>query len=76
MSRGRRVLTLVKGRHRFVFTCAEGRESELLSALLSLADTPDSGLDWLDAAALSMQIGRPGPAEVAPDMPAAIGQWL
>jgi len=58
MNRLRRSIVLVKGRERFVFRYAEGREAELVTALLELANDPDSAFDWLDAAAISLRLGR------------------
>jgi hypothetical protein len=49
---------MVKGEHRFVFQYIEGRESELLASLVSLANDPDSEFDWFDAAVLSYQMGQ------------------
>lgn len=63
MSQSRRCLSLVKGRHRFVFCYVEDRAPDLLAALVSLASDPDSVFDWFDAAALSLQIGREPKAE-------------
>lgn len=58
MSAAQRCLSMVKGRQRFVFRYAEGRESELLAALVALANNPDSEFDWFDAAVLSYQLGH------------------
>ncbi len=58
MRTAQRVLTMVKGRHRYVFQYAEGSEAELLGALVSLANEPESGFDWFDAAVLSYQMGQ------------------
>lgn len=58
MNAARRCLSLTKGRQRFVFRYAVGRESELLAALVALADDPDSEFDWFDAAVLSYQLGH------------------
>lgn len=74
MNRGPRSVTLVKGGHRFVFRYAVGRESDLLATFVSLAEDPESVFDWLDAAALSYQMGRKAPAEPAPAAHAAMGQ--
>jgi hypothetical protein len=53
-----RRLTLVKGREQFVFRYAEGREADLLAALVALARDSESSFDWFDAAAMSLQMGR------------------
>ena len=53
-----RCLALVKGRERFVFRYAEGREADLLAVLVALAKDSESVFDWFDAAAMSFQMGR------------------
>jgi len=58
MTPAQRCLSMVKGRHRFVFRYSEGGESELLSCFVALANDPDSEFDWFDAAVLSYQMGR------------------
>lgn len=58
MSSERKTLSLVKGRHRFVFQYACGREAELVGAFVGLANDPQSQFDWYDAAILSYQMGR------------------
>jgi hypothetical protein len=58
MNERRRSIALVKGRQRFVFRYPEGREAELLTALVTLANDPNSAFDWLDAAAISLRMGR------------------
>ncbi len=58
MTGSRHCLSLVKGRHRFVFVFRKGRERDLLEAFVDLANDPDSPFDWLDAAVLSYQIGK------------------
>lgn len=54
----RQVLTLVKGAHRFVFSYAVGQEPAVLEALMELALSPDSGIDWFDAVVLHGQLER------------------
>jgi hypothetical protein len=58
MTGARRSISLVKGRRRYVFSFYEGRETELLAAILELAARPESGFDFFDAAVLSHQMGR------------------
>lgn len=58
MSASQRCLSMVKGRHRFVFRYAEGFEAELLASIVALANDPDSEFDWFDAAVLSYQMGQ------------------
>lgn len=55
---GERRLLLVKGRQHYIFTYHPGREAELLSALVDLADDQRCDFDWLDAAVLSFQVER------------------
>lgn len=58
MNRARRCLSMVKGRHRYVFRYEEGAEPHLLASLVALADDPESEFDWFDAAVLSYQMGH------------------
>ena len=58
MTAGQRCLTLLKGRHRFVFTYADGLESAVLATFVALANDPESEFDWFDAAALSFRLGH------------------
>lgn len=58
MNPAQRCLSMVKGRHRFVFQYAEGTESDLLAAFVALANDPGSEFDWFDAAVLSYQMGH------------------
>jgi hypothetical protein len=60
-----RCLSLLKGRHQYVFQYAAGREPEVLASIVELADDPASGLDWFDAAMLSFQMGKHGATERA-----------
>ena len=55
-----RCLSLLKGRHQYVFQYATGHEPEVLSSIVELAENPASGLDWFDAAVLSFQMGKHG----------------
>jgi hypothetical protein len=58
MSPAQRCLSMVKGRHRYVFRYVDGCESELLGSFVALANDPDSEFDWFDAAVLSYQLGQ------------------
>lgn len=58
MSVAQRCLSMVKGRHRYVFRYAPGREAELLASFVALANDPNSDFDWFDAAVLSYQMGQ------------------
>lgn len=51
-------LSLVKGRHRYVFRYETGRESEVIDAFANLASEGNSDFDWFDAAVMSYQMGR------------------
>ncbi len=74
MNAGRCRLTRRKGRHRFVFHYAPGRESDLLAALVGLAARSESGFDWLDAAAVSLEMGRQRTAGMDSGVRAAMGR--
>jgi len=59
----REPVTLVKGSHRWTFTCDPGDEPALLRRLAELADGKDVPFDWFDAALVSHQLSnrlRPG----------------
>jgi len=53
-----RQLSLLKGKHRYVFRYQAGREADIISAFASLAADQDNEFDWFDAAVLSYQMGR------------------
>ena len=53
-----RQLSLVKGRHRFLFRYQPGGEADVIAAFASLASDKTSEFDWFDAAVLSYQMGR------------------
>ena len=53
-----RQLSLVKGRHRFVFRYQPGNEADVLQAFASLAGSEEADFDWFDAAVMSYQMGR------------------
>jgi hypothetical protein len=76
MTPHRRCLVLRKGREHFVFTYVDGRESDLLAALVCYADDPENSLDWFDAAALTFQIAHPVKAEADSAVTAVMGQRL
>lgn len=58
MEAGRRCLSLVKGRQRFVFRYSPGLESQVLATLLEYAERPDLDFDFYDAAVLGYQMGK------------------
>jgi len=51
-----RTLSLVKSGHKYVFRYAPGREDDIIDAIVTLAESDQSPVDWLDAATLSFQI--------------------
>lgn len=51
-------VTLVKGGHRWTFTCEQGEEPALLGRLAELARRADVPFDWFDAALVSHQLRR------------------
>lgn len=51
-------VTLVKGRHRWTFSCDAGSESSLLRRLSELARSEDIPFDYFDAALVSHQLSR------------------
>lgn len=53
-----RQLSLVKGRHRFVFRYQPGNEADVIQAFAALAGNQESDFDWFDAAVMSYQMGR------------------
>lgn len=53
-----RQLSLVKGKHRYVFRYQTGREADIIAAFASMAADEASDFDWFDAAVLSYQMGR------------------
>ena len=53
-----RQLSLVKGKHRYVFRYQAGREADIIAAFASMAADAEHDFDWFDAAVLSYQMGR------------------
>lgn len=53
-----RQLSLVKGRHRYLFRYRPGAEAEVIAAFAGLASDARCDFDWFDAAVLSYQMGR------------------
>jgi hypothetical protein len=53
-----RQLSLVKGKHRYVFRYQTGREADIIAAFAAMAADEASDFDWFDAAVLSYQMGR------------------
>ncbi len=53
-----RQLSLVKGKHRYVFRYQTGREADIIASFASLAADEETDFDWFDAAVLSYQMGR------------------
>ena len=53
-----RQLSLVKGRHRYMFRYQAGTEAEVIDSFASMAADSKNEFDWFDAAVLSYQMGR------------------
>ena len=51
-----RTLSLVKGGHKYVFRYGAGCQDDMLDAIMELAESDRSPVDWLDAATLSFQV--------------------
>ena len=51
-------LSLVKGKHRYLFRYATGREADIIAAFAAMAADAAQEFDWFDAAVLSYQMGR------------------
>lgn len=54
----REPVTLVKGVHRWTFSCDAGDEQELLRRVSELASRQDAPFDWFDAALVTHQLNR------------------
>lgn len=53
-----RQLSLVKGKHRYLFRYHPGNEADVIGAFANLASDGTTDFDWFDAAVLSYQMGR------------------
>jgi hypothetical protein len=58
MTEETRQLSLVKGKHRYLFRYRPGGEADVIGAFASLAGDASTEFDWFDAAVLSYQMGR------------------
>ena len=56
MKRMKRQLVLSKGSEKFIFRYENGREDELLDALIERAKDKRTDFDWFDAAVLSFKL--------------------
>jgi len=56
MKRMKRQLVLNKGVEKFIFRYENGREDELLDALIERAKDRSTDFDWFDAAVLSFKL--------------------
>jgi hypothetical protein len=56
MKRPQRQLVLNKGTERFIFRYEQGREDELLDAMIEQVKGRRTGFDWFDAAVLSYKV--------------------
>jgi hypothetical protein len=53
-----RTLSLVKGKHTFLFRYTPGDENNVLESMAELVKRRDLPFDWFDAAVLSHQLGQ------------------
>lgn len=53
-----RILSLIKNDQYYVIRYQPGFEEEAMKEVMRLARDPDTDVDWLDAARLSLQITR------------------
>jgi len=60
MSSPHRILSMLKGRERFVLRYAVGMELAALQQIIALARDPHVEFDFTDAAILSYQLGQQG----------------
>lgn len=58
MNESLRQLSLVKGKHRYLFRYRPGNEADVINAFANLASDGNTEFDWFDAAVLSYQMGR------------------
>lgn len=56
MKKMKRQLVLNKGAEKFIFRYENGREDELLDALIEQAKDKQTNFDWFDAAVLSFKL--------------------
>ena len=56
MNKMKRQLVLNKGTEKFIFRYENGREDELLDALIEQAKNKRTDFDWFDAAVLSFKL--------------------
>lgn len=56
MNKMKRQLVLNKGAEKFIFRYENGREDELLDALIERAKDDSTDFDWFDAAVLSFKL--------------------
>lgn len=58
MKRLRRQLVLNKGIEKFIFRYEQGREDELLDAVVAQVKNRRTSFDWFDAAVLSFKLSQ------------------
>jgi hypothetical protein len=51
-------ISLVKGKHTYLFRYEQGQENNVLDALSDMVKRRDLPFDWFDAAVLSHQLGQ------------------
>lgn len=68
-SRDRRLVTLTKQEHRFIFEYEAGDELKLLDTLVEMVKRKDPAFDWFDAAVVAHQVGEKIAAELKEHLP-------
>ncbi len=58
MKRPQRQLVLNKGAEKYIFRYEQGREDELLDALIAQAKDKRTDFDWFDAAVISFKLSQ------------------
>jgi hypothetical protein len=53
-----RQISLIRGAQSYVFRYLEGDEPQVIGSFVNLAEDAASGFDWIDAAVLTLEVGR------------------
>lgn len=56
--RRNREVSLIRGSQRYVFRYAEGDEPRVIGSFVSMAEDAHCAFDWIDAAVLTLEVGR------------------
>ncbi len=51
-------VSLIRGSQRYVFRYLEGDEPRVIGSFVSMAEDANSAFDWIDAAVLTLEVGR------------------